>query len=234
MAQHPLMPKATAVWLIDNTGLTFEQIAEFCGLHKLEIQAIADGEIGSGIIGANPVTSQELTEEEIKACEKDSKRRLTMMKTDLPQPKTRTKGPRYTPVAKRADKPNAIAWLLKTHPELMDSQIAKLIGTTKPTIQAIRDKSHISTPNLKPQDPLLLGLCKRDDFEKALERAQRRVEREAKAAEKKAAAKKPAAKKDAAEATPAAADAPVAEAAQEDAATEESTTESVEARSAEA
>lgn len=188
MAQHPLMPKATAVWLIDNTGLTFEQIAEFCGLHRLEVQAIADGEIGSGIIGANPVTSLELTEEEIKACEKDPKRKLKMLKTDLPQPKTRTKGPRYTPVAKRADKPNAIAWLLKNHPELMDSQIAKLIGTTKPTIQAIRDKTHISTPNLKPQDPLLLGLCKRDDFEKAVERAQRRIERENKAAGKTAAA----------------------------------------------
>ena len=185
MAQHPLMPKATAVWLIDNTGLTFEQIAEFCGLHRLEVQAIADGEISSSIIGANPVTSQELTEEEIKACEQDPKRRLKMMKTDLPQPNTRTKGPRYTPVAKRADKPNAIAWLLKNHPELMDSQIAKLIGTTKPTIQAIRDKSHISTSQLKPQDPLLLGLCKRDDFENALQRAQRRIERETKAAEKK-------------------------------------------------
>lgn len=189
MAQHPLMPKATAVWLVDNTGLTFEQIAEFCGLHRLEVQAIADGEISSSIIGANPVTSQELTAEEIQACEQDAKRRLTMMKTDLPQPETRTKGPRYTPVAKRADKPNAIAWLLKNHPELMDSQIAKLIGTTKPTIQAIRDKSHISTSTLKPQDPLLLGLCKRADFEAALQRAQRRIEREAKAAEKKEAKK---------------------------------------------
>lgn len=229
MAQHPLMPKATAVWLIDNTGLTFEQIAEFCGLHKLEIQAIADGEIGGGIIGANPVTSQELTEEEIKSCEQDPKRRLKMMKTDLPQPKTRTKGPRYTPVAKRADKPNAIAWLLKNHPELMDSQIAKLIGTTKPTIQAIRDKSHISTPNLKPQDPLLLGLCKREDFEKALERAARRVEREAKAA-----AKKSGGKKAEAPAETAAVEAPVAETSAEEPAAEDSTTESIEARSAEA
>ncbi|TNE28948.1 MAG: DUF1013 domain-containing protein [Alphaproteobacteria bacterium] len=225
MAQHPLMPKATAVWLIDNTGLTFEQIAEFCGLHKLEVQAIADGEIGGGIIGANPISSQELTEEEIKSCEQDPKRRLKMMKTDLPQPKTRTKGPRYTPVAKRADKPNAIAWLLKNHPELMDSQIAKLIGTTKPTIQAIRDKSHISTPNLKPQDPLLLGLCKREDFEKALERAQRRVEREAKAAAKKSGGKK---------AETPAVDAPVAEAPAEEPAAEDNTAESVEARSAEA
>lgn len=219
MAQHPLMPKATAVWLIDNTGLTFEQIAEFCGLHRLEVQAIADGEISGSIIGANPVTSQELTEEEIKACEQDSARRLKMMKTDLPQPNTRTKGPRYTPVAKRADKPNAIAWLLKNHPELMDSQIAKLIGTTKPTIQAIRDKSHISTSQLKPQDPLLLGLCKRDDFEKALERAQRRIERETKAAEKKSG------KTAAAEAAPAEAESP---------ATEESVTDDTKMRSAEA
>ncbi|TVQ83967.1 MAG: DUF1013 domain-containing protein [Micavibrio sp.] len=188
MAQHPLMPKATAVWLIDNTALTFEQISEFCGLHKLEVQAIADGEIGTGIIGINPVTSQELTAEEIRACEQDPKRPLKMMKTDLPQPKTRTKGPRYTPVAKRADKPNGIAWLLKHHPELADSQIAKLIGTTKPTIQAIRDKTHVSMTQIKPQDPVLLGLCKRADMQNAIERAQRKLEKEGKSLPKPAAA----------------------------------------------
>lgn len=186
MAQQPLMPKATAVWLIDNTALTFEQIAEFCGLHKLEVQAIADGEIGTGIIGTNPITNQELTAEEIEASEKNPKRALKMSKSDLPQPKTRTKGPRYTPVAKRADKPNAIAWLLKTHPELTDTQIARLIGTTKPTIQAIRDKTHASTPTLKPQDPILLGLCKRDDMEKTIARALRKKEKEEKAKAKAA------------------------------------------------
>lgn len=186
MAQQPLMPKATAVWLIDNTALTFEQIAEFCGLHKLEVQAIADGEIGTGIIGTNPITNQELTAEEIEASEKNPKRALKMSKSDLPQPKTRTKGPRYTPVAKRADKPNAIAWLLKTHPELTDTQIARLIGTTKPTIQAIRDKTHASTPTLKPQDPILLGLCKRDDLEKTVARALRKKEKEEKAKAKAA------------------------------------------------
>lgn len=189
MAQQPLMPKATAVWLIDNTALTFEQISEFCGLHKLEVQAIADGEIGTGIIGTSPITNQELTAEEIEACEKDQKRALKMSESDLPQPETRTKGPRYTPVAKRADKPNGIAWLLKAHPELTDTQISRLIGTTKPTIQAIRDKTHASTPTLKPEDPILLGLCKRTDLEKTVERALRKKEKEEKA-KAKAAGKK--------------------------------------------
>ncbi len=180
MARKPLMPKATAVWLIDNTALTFEQIANFCGLHELEVQAIADGEINAAIIGDNPITSGELSQEEIKACEKDPKRQLKMLKSDLPQPTERVRGPRYTPVAKRAEKPHAILWLLKNHPELSDGQIIKLIGTTKNTIDAIRNKTHSDYMTLKPQDPVLLGLCRREDKEKAIEKALRKLEREKK------------------------------------------------------
>ena len=132
----PLMPKATAVWLVDNTSLTFDQIADFCALHRLEVQGIADGEVAIGIQGIDPIANSQLTRDEIERCEKDSSARLKMLKLDLPEPSKRTKGPRYTPVAKRQDKPDAIAWLLRHHPELKESQIAKLIGTTKTTIQA--------------------------------------------------------------------------------------------------
>ena len=136
----PLMPKATAVWLVDNTTLTFDQIAKFCGLHHLEVQGIADGEVAVGIQGLDPVANSQLTREEIEHCEKDPSRALKILKLDLPEPAKRTKGPRYTPVAKRQDKPDAIAWLLRHHPELKDSQIAKLIGTTKTTIQAVHQR----------------------------------------------------------------------------------------------
>ena len=132
----PLMPKATAVWLVDNTSLTFDQIADYCGLHRLEVQGIADGEVAIGIQGIDPIANSQLTRNEIERCEKDPSARLKMLKLDLPEPSKRTKGPRYTPVAKRQDKPDAIAWLLRHHPELKESQIAKLIGTTKTTIQA--------------------------------------------------------------------------------------------------
>ncbi len=175
MTSHPLMPKATAVWLVDNTALTFIQIAEFCGIHELEVQALADGEVGYGIIGTNPLDSGELTKEEIARCEKDTALRLIAPKSDLPQPRLRSKGPRYTPVAKRGDKPNAIAYLLKNLPDLSDAQIVKLVGTTKPTIQAIRDRTHQSIQHLKPEDPVTLGLCRSDELNKALEKAEARV-----------------------------------------------------------
>jgi hypothetical protein len=157
----PLMPKATAVWLINNTALTFDQIAEFCGLHPLEVQGIADGEVAVGMVGLDPVANGQVTQAEIDRCVENPSARLQMAKRDIPMPATRTKGPRYTPVSKRQDKPDAIAWLLRHHPELADSQIARLIGTTKPTIQAIRERTHWNAPNIRPKDPVLLGLCTR-------------------------------------------------------------------------
>jgi hypothetical protein len=180
----PLMPKATAVWLVENTTLSFEQIGDFCGLHKLEVQAIADGEVAQGIIGLDPVLNGQLMPEEIKRCEQDPRARLKMIKSDLPQPVMRTKGPRYTPVSKRADKPDAIAYLVKTHPELLDAQVARLLGTTKETIAKVRDRTHWNSANIKPRNPVLAGLTKQSDLDAALRRAQRRVARE----EKKAAA----------------------------------------------
>jgi hypothetical protein len=179
---QPLMPKATAVWLVDNTTLNFEQIGDFCGLHKLEVQAIADGEVATGIIGLDPVLNGQLTPEEIKRCEKDPRARLKMVKSDLPQPVMRTKGPRYTPVSKRADKPDAIAYLIKTHPELLDAQVARLLGTTKETIAKVRDRSHWNSSNIKPRNPVLAGLTKQSDLDAALKRAQRRIIREQKKA----------------------------------------------------
>src|SRR3546814_5262652 len=173
----PLMPKATAVWLIDNTSLSFEQVAQFCGLHPLEVQGIADGEVATGIQGMDPVLSGELTRDEIKRCEADPTARLAMAKSDLPQPTKRTKGPRYTPVAKRQDKPDGIAWLVRHHPELKDSQIARLIGTTKTTIQAVRERSHWNSQNIRPRDPVLLGLCSQGDLNAAVEKARRAAEK---------------------------------------------------------
>src|SRR6201996_2972678 len=181
---QPLMPKATAVWLVENTTLTFDQIGEFCGLHKLEVQAIADGEVAIGINGMDPVLSGQLTAEEIKRCEGDPRARLKMIKSDLPQPVTRSKGPRYTPVSKRADKPDAISYLIKTHPELLDAQVARLLGTTKETIAKVRDRTHWNSSQIKPKNPVLLGLVKQADLDAALKRAQRRVAREEKKAGK--------------------------------------------------
>jgi uncharacterized protein len=179
---YPLMPKATAAWLVDNTALTFDQIAEFCGLHPLEVQALADGEVNTGIMGTNPVINGELTPDEIARCEKNVNAKLKMMKSDLPKPRARSRGPRYTPVTKRAEKPNAVAYLLKKFPELADVQIAKLVGSTKPTVDAIRNKTHPSSNQLKPADPVSLGLCTADELERAVKKAQRRVERLQKAA----------------------------------------------------
>lgn len=169
MAQ-PLMPKATAVWLIDNTTLTFEQIADFCGLHLLEIRGIADGEVAAGIVGMSPLTNGQLTKAEIERCTADSSARLTL--TERPElPVTRSRRGRYTPVSKRGDKPDAIAWILRNHPELIDSQIGKLLGTTKATITAVRDRTHWNSSNIKPRDPVLLGLCSQRDLSEALARA---------------------------------------------------------------
>jgi len=174
---NPLMPKATAVWLVEHTTLTFEQIAAFCGLHPLEVQGIADGEVAIGIQGQDPVANGQLTREELERCQGDSNARLTMAVQDLPQPAKRTKGPRYTPVAKRQDKPDGIAWLLRHHPELKDSQIAKLIGTTKNTIQAVRERSHWNSPNIRPRDPVLLGLCSQGELNLVIEKARRAAKR---------------------------------------------------------
>ena len=174
---HPLMPKATTVWLIENTSLSFDQIADFCGLHPLEVQGIADDEVSTGIQGLDPIIRNQVTREEIERCEKDPSARLQMLKLDLPEPSKRTKGPRYTPVAKRQDKPDAIAWLLRHHPELKESQIAKLIGTTKSTIQAVDERTHWNSPNIRPRDPVLLGLCAQSELNAAVERARKRAER---------------------------------------------------------
>ncbi len=165
-----LMPRATTVWLVDNTTLTFEQIAAFTSLHVLEVQAIADGEVASGMHGIDPVQAGQLTQEEIKRCEEHPAAVLTAKTSDLPQP-TRPKGPRYTPLSKRADKPDAIAWLLRHHPELTDPQICRLIGTTKPTVLAIRDRSHWNSSNLRPRSPAELGLCSQIDLAQEIEKA---------------------------------------------------------------
>lgn len=168
----PLMPKATAVWLVENTTLTFDQIAEFCGMHELEVQAIADGEVAAGIVGLDPVANGQLTREEIERCEKDPDQRLSLISNDLVRDKP--KGARYTPVSKRQDRPDAIAWLLKHHPELSDAQLCKLVGTTKTTLQAVRDKTHWNAANIKPRNPVTLGLCTEADLEKAVALAPRR------------------------------------------------------------
>jgi hypothetical protein len=171
MNKQPLMPKATAVWLVENTSLSFDQISAFCGLHELEIRAIADGEVAIGMVGMDPIVNAQLTLAEIERCQADPKARLRMAISDMPQPVARSKGPRYTPVTKRGDKPDAIAYLLKEHPELSDAQLCKLIGTTKPTIQAIRDKTHWNSPNLKPRSPVMLGLCSYMELDAALTKA---------------------------------------------------------------
>jgi hypothetical protein len=168
-----LMPKATAVWLIENTALSFEQIGAFCALHPLEVQGIADGEVAVGIVGQDPMGNGQLTAEEIKRCEADPSAHLKMAKSDIPQPLIRTKGPRYTPVSKRQDKPDAVAWLIRHHPELSDAQVSRLIGTTKQTIAAIRDRSHWNTANLRPRDPVLLGLCTQTDLNAAILKARK-------------------------------------------------------------
>ena len=171
----PLMPKATAVWLIEKTALTFEQIADFCGMHPLEVQAIADGEVAQGIVGYDPVANKQTTAEEIRRCEADSKARLKMLQSAIPGGR-RSKGARYTPVAKRIDRPDAIAFMLRNYPHVQDAQIVKLLGTTKDTIQKVRDKSHWNSANIKPRDPVILGLCKQSDLNDVVAAANARIE----------------------------------------------------------
>ena len=183
----PLMPKATAVWLVENTALTFDQIAEFCGLHALEVQAIADEEVAIGMQGLDPVINGQVTKEDIERCEADPSGRLAVAKSDIPQPSSRGAGPRYTPLSKRQDKPDAISWMLRHYPELSDAQLGRLIGTTKPTIDAVRNRTHWNSPNLRPRSPVEIGLCKQEDLNAALEKAQkaaaRRAAKEGKTAE---------------------------------------------------
>jgi hypothetical protein len=169
------MPKATAVWLVENTGLTFEQIADFCGMHTLEVQAIADGEVAVGIVGLDPVANGQVTREEIVKGEADHNYMLAG--SDAPDlVRNKQKGARYTPVAKRQDKPDAIAWLVRHHPDLSDAQIGKLIGTTKETIAKVRDRSHWNAANIKPRNPVTLGLCSEADLEKVVVLARHRAE----------------------------------------------------------
>ena len=173
----PLMPKATAVWLIENTALTFEQIANFCGMHPLEIKGIADDEVSVGLVGQNPVTAGQTTLEDIKRCEENKSARLQLTEAAKKHAEAKKKKvTRYTPVARRHDKPDAIAWIIKHCPEMNDAQIAKLIGTTKNTIIAIRSRHHWNIANLRPRDPVLLGLCSQVEFDKTYERARDAVQ----------------------------------------------------------
>lgn len=210
----PLMPKATAVWLVENTALSFEQIASFTGMHELEVQAIADGEVAVGIVGVNPLTNGQLTQDELDRAQTDPGIKLKMNKTDIPLPKARSKGARYTPVSKRQDRPDAISWLLKHHPDLTDAQLSRLIGTTKSTILSVRDRSHWNAQNIKPQNPVTLGLCTEAELEKAVAIAQRRVSNAAKAKQREINRREREAKA-AAEAADAAAQAPEAAPASE-------------------
>jgi len=178
-----LMPQATAVWLVDNTTLSFAQIADFCGMHPLEIQAIADGEVATNIVGQNPITGGQLTAEEIARCEADQDARLQIrLREDLPQPKQNRS--RYTPVSKRQDKPDAIEFLVRRYPQLSDAQITRLVGTTKQTINAVRDHTHKNSTNIVPKDPVLLGLCSRDKLNAEIDKANAKVKSKEAAMEK--------------------------------------------------
>lgn len=185
MATTLLMPKATAVWLVDNTGLTFRQIADFCNLHELEVKGIADGDVAMGIKGMDPITSGQLSRGEIEKAESEPGYRMELLapKVEIPEVKTK-KGPRYTPVSRRQDRPDAIAWLLRNHPEIPDSQIIKLVGTTKPTISAIRERTHWNSTNIQPRDPVVLGLCTQIELDAAVRKAAEKLERERIKAEK--------------------------------------------------
>ena len=172
MSNAPLMPKATAVWLVENTSLTFDQIAEFCKLHPLEVKGIADGEVAAGIKGHDPITSGQLTREEIAKCEANSSRNLTLAVSKVRMPEIKKqRGPRYTPLSRRQDRPNAILWLVRNHPELKDAQIMRLVGTTKTTLQAIRERTHWNSAALSPLDPVTLGLCSQIDLDMEVNRA---------------------------------------------------------------
>jgi len=172
MTNAPLMPKATAVWLLDNTALTFDQVADFTKMHVLEVRAIADGDAAQGIKGMDPISNGQLTREEIEKAEKDSGYRLKLQESKVtlpPQPKR--KGPRYTPVSRRHERPSAILWLLRNHPELKDASIMRLVGTTKSTIASVRDRTHWNAASLTPMDPVTLGLCSQIDLDFEVQRA---------------------------------------------------------------
>ena len=182
---QPLMPKATAVWLLDNTVLTFEQIADFCDLHLLEVKGIADGDVARGIRGADPIAAGQLTRAEIESCQEDTGKKLHGIekKEDLPKAERRV-GKKYTPLSKRQDRPDAIFWLVRNHPELLDAQISRLIGTTKNTIQSIRDRTHWNSTYLNPVDPVSNGLCTQIDLDKEVQKASKRIENKKKKEEK--------------------------------------------------
>ena len=171
MSNAPLMPKATAIWLVENTSLTFDQIAGFCKLHPLEVKGIADGEVGAGIRGADPITSGQLTRDEIARAEKDSGYQLKLAQSKVVLPQVKRRGPRYTPLSRRQDRPNAILWLVRNHPELKDAAIMRLVGTTKTTLQAIRERTHWNSAQLAPMDPVTLGLCSQIDLDMEVGRA---------------------------------------------------------------
>jgi len=179
MATSLLMPKATAVWLVDNTALSFDQIAQFCRLHPLEVKAIADGEAAQGIKGMDPISTGQLSREEIAKAEADTNYRLKILEPKVRVPETKRKGPRYTPLSKRQDRPNAILWLVRNHPELKDAAISRLVGTTKSTIEQIRNRTHWNANNLTPMDPVTLGLCSQIDLDMEVSRASRGKEPEA-------------------------------------------------------
>ncbi|MBC6442141.1 MAG: DUF1013 domain-containing protein [Rhodobacteraceae bacterium] len=176
----PIMAKATAVWLVDNTTLTFRQISDFCGLHELEVTGIADGEVGQGIKGFDPITNNQLTAEEIRKGEDDPKHKLQLKYNPAAEGEQKRRGPRYTPLSKRQDRPAAILWLAKFQPELSDSQISRLVGTTKPTIRSIRERTHWNIANIQPIDPVALGLCRQTELDAAVAKATTKAEREGK------------------------------------------------------
>ncbi|QFU09782.1 hypothetical protein PARPLA_00655 [Rhodobacteraceae bacterium THAF1] len=178
MSDKPIMAKATAVWLVDNTTLTFKQVADFCGLHELEVQGIADGDVAAGVKGFDPIANNQLTQDEIDAAEKSPTHKLKLKFNKAAVGEEKRRGPRYTPLSKRQDRPASILWLVKFHPELADSQISKLVGTTKPTIQAIRERTHWNINNLEPVDPVALGLCKQSELDLAVQKAAAKKARE--------------------------------------------------------
>lgn len=181
-----LMPKATAVWLIDNTAMTFKQISEFCSLHILEVEGIADGDVAAGIRGADPIANGQVSREEIEKAESDPNYAMKANKFDSDdlKPKTKKKGPRYTPLSRRQDRPDAIAWLVRNHPEITDAQISKLIGTTKPTIKSIRERTHWKINTINPTDPVSLGLCTQIDLDALVKKAaEKKAKEDAKLAE---------------------------------------------------
>ena len=184
MRDIPLMPKATAVWLVENTALSFKQIANFCNLHEVEVQGIADGEVAKGIKAYNPIIAGQLTREEIELSSKDGYRPLQLLVKKLDISTKERKKPKYTPLSKRQDRPDSILWLIKNHPELLDTQIAKLIGTTKNTVVSIKKRSYWNFNNLSPKDPISINLCSQLDLENALVKAKKRIKREEKKIEK--------------------------------------------------